>query len=92
MKKPAFTGFFVATLPEGALVYGILQAFASLKARHITGRNLNGFTGSWVATCASRAGLYRECSKANERYRTAIGKRSSDAVEHCVNRFGCIRA
>ena len=35
MKKPVTTGFFVPYTPWGALVYGILQAFASLKSRYV---------------------------------------------------------
>ena len=92
MKKPVITGFFLSLAPKGALVYGILQAFASLKSRHITGRDLDGFTRTRIASGAGRTGLHRERSEADERYRTAVGKRSSNAVEYRVDCLGRISA
>ena len=66
MKKPVKTGFFVPCAPWGALVYGILQAFASLKSGHIAGLDLDGFTGTRVASRASRTCFDRERAESNE--------------------------
>ncbi len=53
---------------KGALVYGFLQGFTSLKARYITGLDLNGFACSRSASHACSTSLDRECSKADQRY------------------------
>ena len=90
MKKPVKTGFFVPCAPKGALVYGILQAFASLKSRNIAGLDLDGFTGSRITSRTCSASLHREGSEANQRYGTTVSECALNAIEYCVDCLGCI--
>ena len=57
---------------SGALVYGILQAFASLESGNIARPDLDRFNSSRVAshTCCTR--LYCEGSEADQRNRSAL--------------------
>jgi len=57
---------------SGALVYGILQAFASLETGDITRLDLDRFTGSRVASHTCCARLHCEGSEADERDRSAL--------------------
>jgi len=57
---------------SGALVYGILQAFASLETGNIACLNLDRFTRSRVASHACCTCFDREGSKANQRNRSAL--------------------
>jgi len=78
--------------PKRALVYGILQAFASLKTRNITSRNLDRFARARITSGTCCASLNRERSEADERHSAATSQRSLDAIEYCVNSFRGISA
>ena len=75
---------------SGALVYGILQAFASLETRNITCLDMDRFASSWVASHACRTSLNRERSEADQRHRTALRQGALNGIERCVYCFCCI--
>jgi len=69
---------------KGALVYGILQGFASLEARHITRLDLNGLTRARVATGACSTLLDSESSEANQRNLTTGFQSTRDGADECI--------
>ena len=69
----------------GALVYGILEAFASLETRHVTSRNLDRRARLRVASGAGFATLDTEGSETDQGHLIATFKCVCNAVQYCLN-------
>ena len=78
--------------PKGALVYGILQAFASLESGNIARCDVDRLTRPRVASHAGSARLDREGAEAHQRDGTALCQRALDGVQCSIDGFRCIRA
>ena len=52
---------------EGALIYSILQALASLESGHFARGDLDRFTGARIASGARSTRLDYECAEAQQR-------------------------
>src|SRR5574337_1713 len=72
--------------PKSVLVYGILQGFASLEARHFARRNLDCLSGLRIASGTCRTMLDRECAETHQHYLVTVAQRSGDGMQHRLHR------
>ena len=75
---------------KGALVYGILEGFASFETRHFTGFNLDSFTGPRITTLTGCTLLYSKRTKTNQRYLAATLERTRNRINHRIYSTTCI--
>ena len=76
----------LSTRLGGALVYSVLERFASLKCRRLRRRDLDGAAGFRIAPGPRCALAQQEGAEADDRYRVIVFHRLGDRIDQAIQR------